>query len=64
MMRPAASFFGNQDNRVIVPYFSMRKMYPNAKDMALIVEARDHMLPQAMDETTTILRLDRHVASE
>ena len=62
MLRPAASFFGNQDNRVVVPYFSMRKMYPNAKDMALVVEARTNMLPQAMDQIRTILRLDRHVA--
>ena len=61
MLRPAVSFFGNQDNRVVVPYFSMRKMYPNAKEMALVIEARDKMLSQAIDETRTILRLDRHV---
>jgi putative ABC transport system permease protein len=61
MLRPAVSFFGNQDTRVVVPYFSMQKMYPNAKELAIVVEARDNMLPQAMDETRTILRLDRHV---
>jgi putative ABC transport system permease protein len=61
MLRPTASFFGNTDNRILVPYFSMRRMYPNAKDLALIVVARDGMLPQALDEMRTILRIDRHV---
>lgn len=61
MMRPTASFFGNTDNRVFVPYFTMRRMYPNAKDLALVVVARDNMLPQALDQIRTILRIDRHV---
>jgi putative ABC transport system permease protein len=61
MYRPKASFFGNSDNRVLVPYFSMRKAYPNAHDLALIVLAQDKMLPKAMDQLRTILRIDRHV---
>jgi putative ABC transport system permease protein len=61
MYRPKASFFGNSDNRVLVPYFSMRKAYPNAHDLALIVLAQDKMLPRAMDQIRTILRIDRHV---
>jgi putative ABC transport system permease protein len=61
MLRPAASFFGNSDNRVLLPYFAMRRMYPNAKDLALIVVAREGMLPQALDQIRTSLRIDRHV---
>jgi putative ABC transport system permease protein len=61
MVRPTASFFGNTDNRVFIPYYTMRRMYPNAKDLALVVVARDGMLPQALDQITTILRMDRHV---
>ena len=61
MLRPTASFFGNTDNRVLVPYFTMRRMYPNAKDLAIVVVARDGMLPQALDEIRTVLRIDRHV---
>jgi putative ABC transport system permease protein len=61
MVRPTASFFGNTDNRVFVPYYTMRRMYPNSKDLAIVVVARDDMLPQALDQVTTILRIDRHV---
>lgn len=61
MFRPAASMFGDQDNRILLPYFTMRKMYPNEKEMALVVMAQDGMLPQALDQVRTILRIDRHV---
>jgi putative ABC transport system permease protein len=61
MYRPKASFFGNTDNRVLLPFFTMQRMYPTSRDLALIVVARDGMLPQALDEIRTILRIDRHV---
>ena len=61
MHRPSASFFDSSDNRVIVPFFSMEKVYPNARDMAMIVTANDNVLPQAMDQIRTILRIQRHV---
>lgn len=59
--RPAASFFGDQDNRVLLPYFTMRRMYPSAKELALVVTAKAGQLPQAQDEIRTILRMDRRV---
>jgi putative ABC transport system permease protein len=61
MLRPAASFFGDTDNRVLLPYWTMRKLYPNAREHALVVTAKDGQLPQAMDEVRTILRIDRRV---
>jgi putative ABC transport system permease protein len=61
MFRPAASFFGDQDTRVLVPYWMMQKMYPNAHDLAIVVTAREGELPQAMDQVRSILRIDRHV---
>ncbi len=61
MHRPSASFFDQSDNRVFLPFSSMMKKYPNARDMALIVTASDGMLPQAMDEVRTLLRIQRHV---
>jgi len=61
MHRPSASFFDQSDNRVFLPFSSMMKKYPNARDMALIVTASDGMLPQAMDEVRTMLRIQRHV---
>ena len=61
MVRPAASFFGDTDNRVLLPYGSMQKMYPNARENAIVVTARDGKLPEAIDEVRTVLRIDRRV---
>jgi putative ABC transport system permease protein len=61
MLRPAASFFGDTDNRVLVPYGMMQKMFPNARENAIVVSALEGKLPQALDEVRTVLRIDRHV---
>jgi putative ABC transport system permease protein len=61
MLRPAASFFGDTDNRVLVPYGMMRKMFPNARENAIVVSALEGKLPQALDEVRTVLRIDRRV---
>jgi len=61
MNRPAASFFGQDDLRVLLPYFTFRKHYPAAHDLAIVVNAKDRMLPRALDEVRVILRIDRHV---
>lgn len=61
MLRPAASFFGDTDTRVLLPYFTLKRMYPNAKENAIVVTAQDGKLPEAMDEVRTVLRIDRRV---
>ena len=61
MLRPGASFFGDTDNRVLLPYWTMQRMYPNARENAIVVTARDGKLPQALDEVRTSLRIDRRV---
>jgi putative ABC transport system permease protein len=61
MLKPAASFFGDNDNRVLLPYWSMQRMYPNAHENAIVVTAREGMLSEAMDEVTAVLRIDRRV---
>jgi putative ABC transport system permease protein len=61
MLRPAASFFGDTDNRVLLPYGTMQRMYPNARENAIVVTAKEGMLPQALDEIRTVLRIDRRV---
>jgi putative ABC transport system permease protein len=50
MDRPAASFPGQEDRRILLPYFSMKKMYPSARENMLVIVAGDGMVPQAMDE--------------
>jgi putative ABC transport system permease protein len=61
MLRPAASFFGDTDNRLLVPYGMMEKMFPNARENAIVVSAVEGKLPQALDEVRTVLRIDRRV---
>ena len=59
--RPAASFFGQDDMRILVPFFTMKKAYPSAKDVAIVVNARNGQLDRAMDEVRIILRTARRV---
>jgi putative ABC transport system permease protein len=61
MHKPSASFFGQDDLRVLVPYFTFRKNYPNSKDMYVIVAAKQGQLPAAMDQVRVILRIARRV---
>jgi len=62
VMRPPANAFpGQEDRRVLLPYFTMKKLYPAAKENMLIVIAYPGKLPQAMDEVRTVLRQERRV---
>ncbi|MGH9722522.1 MAG: ABC transporter permease, partial [Bryobacteraceae bacterium] len=61
MQRPAASFPGQEDLRALVPYFTMRKMFPNARENMLVVIAQPGKLPVAIDEVTAVLRNERRV---
>ena len=61
MKHPANSFPGQQDNRVLLPYFTMKKMFPAAKDNMLIVVAKQGKMAVAEDEVRSVLRLERHV---
>jgi putative ABC transport system permease protein len=61
MQRPSASFANQEDRRVLLPYFTMRKMFPNAQEHMLIVNALPGKLPQAIDEVRTVLRIQRRV---
>jgi putative ABC transport system permease protein len=61
LLRPSASFFDSSDNRVILPFFAMQKLYPTARNVAVNVLAVDKMLPVALDQIRTILRIQRRV---
>jgi len=61
MLKPAASMFGDSDNRVLLPYWTMQKMYPAARENALVVTARAGLLARAQDEVRTVLRISRRV---
>jgi putative ABC transport system permease protein len=61
MDRPAASLPGQDDTRVLLPYFTMRKLFPAAREHMLIVIAYPGMIIQAQDEVRAILRIARKV---
>jgi putative ABC transport system permease protein len=61
LARPATSMPGQQDLRALFPYFTMKKMFPAAKENMLIVIAKDGELAKARDEVTAVLRLERRV---
>lgn len=61
MHRPSASFFDSSDNRVFLPFFAMKKVYPNALEVAVSVTAKDGMLPVALDQIRSVLRVQRHI---
>ena len=63
MNRPAASFPGQDDKRLLMPYFTMKKMFPAARENMLVVVAQPGpgMLPAAIDEVRAVLRIQRHV---
>ena len=62
MHRPAASFPGQDDKRLLLPYFTMHKMFPAAKENMIIVAAKPGYMAAATDEVRAVLRIQRHVA--
>jgi len=61
MNRPSASVPGQDDNRILLPYFTMHKLFPNAQENLLIVQPKDGKLALAIDELRVVLRQERHV---
>ena len=61
LRRPAASIVDSSDNRVMLPFFTTERIYPNAKDMSITVTAVDKMMSPALDQIRTILRIERRV---
>jgi putative ABC transport system permease protein len=61
MDRPANQLPGQDDTRVLVPYFTMHKMFPSAQENMLVVIAYPGMVTQSEDEIRAVLRLTRRV---
>jgi putative ABC transport system permease protein len=61
MQRPAASFPGEEDLRVLMPYTTMHKMFPAARENMLVIFAREGKLAAAMDEVHGVLRQERRL---
>jgi putative ABC transport system permease protein len=61
MKRAAASFPGQDDIRIMLPYFSMHKLFPASKENLLMVTAKPGRMAAAIDEATAVMRIQRHV---
>ena len=61
LKRPATSLPGQTDNRILLPYFTMRKMFPQTKENLFFVQPREGRMAAAIDELTAVLRQRRHV---
>jgi putative ABC transport system permease protein len=61
MKTPATALPGQNDTRVVIPYFTMRKLFPTAREHELMVEAKDGKLAAAIDEMRSVLRQERRV---
>jgi putative ABC transport system permease protein len=61
LARQSASLPGQEDRRVLLPYFTMRKMFPTAKDNLIIFVAKPGKLAVAIDEVAVVLRQQRRV---
>ena len=64
MEKPKGSFGpgGGVDQRVVVPYWTFRKAYPQTEDHGIRIEAYTGRLPQAIDQSRVALRRTRRVA--
>src|SRR5690349_2163275 len=61
MERPAASMPGQEDLRILIPYFTMRKLFPSAREHMLVVIAQPGKIAEAEDQVRTVLRIERRV---
>jgi hypothetical protein len=61
MDRPATLLPGQQDLRILLPYLTMHKMFPNAQEHMLVSIAYPGRVDQAEDEIRAVLRLERRV---
>jgi len=59
MKRPAASFPGQDDRRVILPYFTMKKIFPMLRENMFVVIAEPGKVAEAMDQVRMVLRSER-----
>ena len=61
--KPIGGFgMGDEDRRVVMPYYTFRKIYPAAFEVAMRFLAKPGMLDPAVDQVREVLRRRRNVA--
>ncbi len=61
MERPAIQMPGHEDLRILLPYMTLRKLFPASRENYFIVTAKPNQLSQAMDEVRAITRVERRL---
>ncbi len=61
MKKSATGGPGSRDNRLVMPYWTMRKLQPAAEEHMLFVKPMKGQLAVAMDEVRGVLRQERRV---
>ena len=56
---PATAILGQGDTQIIIPYFTIRKIFPNSREHSLMVKAYDGKMAAAIDEMRVVLRQER-----
>ncbi|MBL8216667.1 MAG: ABC transporter permease [Bryobacterales bacterium] len=64
MKRPSSSPPGDTDGRVLLPYYTMRKVFPSAREHMLVVFAKSGKIMQAADEIRGVMRTERRVPND
>ena len=60
--KPKGGFgIGDEDRRVLIPFSTMKKIYPAADELNMRVQAYPKMLDQAVDQIREVLERRRHV---
>jgi putative ABC transport system permease protein len=59
MDRPAQQMPGQNDQRVLLPYWTLRKFFPSSNENFIIAHARPGLLAEAQDEVRTVMRIER-----
>ncbi len=52
----AIGFPGQEDRRVLLPYYTMHKIFPNARQIMFIIVAFPGKVNEAIDQTETVMR--------
>jgi putative ABC transport system permease protein len=60
--KPKGGFgMGDEDRRVLIPIGTFRKIYPDADEVGIRLQAYPNVLNEAVDQTTEVLRRRRNV---
>ena len=61
LSRSAQSVIGQGDSRVVLPYFTMHKLFPQQQENLLMITPREGQAAAALDQIRVILRQERKV---